>query len=144
MDTLQEGSAKQNLRLETALEALVARPNDSAARQEAVAAFMAGFCLIPIAAAADADAECVVLIAEGTPGAAQQEVELLTDNGAMLCFSSYEALRIWDTEKRAALPMEGKMLVQLCTEAEGDAIRLNSGLPTETTFSVNDNQLAIV
>ena len=144
MAQMQQQAAGSNERLEAALAALH-RDDTGDTRAAVVQAFLEEFCRIPIAADADADAECVVLstgAAENTPET-PQELELLTQDDALLCFTSEAAMRVWDTVGRNAVVLPGPVVAQLAAQAEVMTLTLNKGSEGQRTLRLADGRVEV-
>ena len=144
MAQMQQQAAGRNERLETALEALH-RTDNTENRDGVIRAFLEEFSRIPIAGDQDEDAECVVLSTgapEDTPET-PQELELLTEDDALLCFTSEDAMRAWDQAGRTAVVLPGPVIAQLAAQAEVTTLLLNKGGETERALRIVDSRLEV-
>ena len=145
MAQMQQQAAGRNERLETALEALH-RTDNTENRDGVIRAFLEEFSRLPIAGDQDEDAECVVLstgAAEDTPET-PQELELLTEDDALLCFTSEDAMRAWDKAGRTAVVLPGPVIAQLAAQAEVTTLLVNKGGETERALRIVDSRLEVV
>lgn len=144
MAQMQQQAAGSNERLETAMAAL-SREDTGDTRAAVVQAFLEEFCRIPVAADADEDAECVVLstgAAADTPET-PAELELLTQDDSLLCFTSDEALRAWDDVGRSAVVLPGPVIAQLAAQAGVTTLLINKGTDTQRTLQVGEDRLEV-
>lgn len=142
MAQMQQQAAERNERLEVTIAAL--QREDTAANREAVsAAFMEEFCRVPVAGEEDDNAECVVLNL-GTPESADapQEIELLTLDGALPCFTSEEAMRAWDARSRNAIILPGPIIAQLAAQAGVETMIINAGSGQPHILHVEQDRVA--
>ena len=145
MAQMQQQASGRNERLEAALAAL-GREDTSENRDTTVRAFLEEFSRIPIAGDSDEDAECVVLstgAAADTPET-PQELELLTQDDALLCFTSEDAMRVWDDAGRSAVVLPGPVIAQLAAQAEVHTLLVNKGSETQRAFRVGEGKLEVV
>lgn len=140
---IAQQAAEHNQPLEDALQILDQQDAESAHGQ-IVAAFLNGFCRYPLAGDKDEDAECLVLAQENPDlNAPASEMPLLTQDGALIAFTSEESMRAWDTENRTAVSLPGQMIVPLATQAEVHKIVLNPKSPSECILQVTDGQVSV-
>ena len=142
MAQMQQQAAERNERLEVTIAAL--QRDDTAASREAVAAaFMEEFCRLPVAGEQDANAECIILNM-GNPETpdASQEIELLTVNGLLPCFTSEEAMRTWDAAPRNAVILPGPIIAQLAAQAGVPSVIINAGSSTPHILHIEQNGTA--
>jgi hypothetical protein len=144
MAQMQQQASGGNERLEVALTALHSedKPENRAA---VVQAFLEEFSRIPVAADADENAECVVLSTgapEDTPET-PQELELLTEDDALLCFTGEEAMRVWDTVGRNAVVLPGPVIAQLAAQAGVTTLFLNKGSETQKSLKIVGDRLDV-
>ena len=145
MAQMQQQAANSNERLEAALGALRLTDN-SENREGVIRAFLEEFCRIPVAGDQDEDAECVVLSTgapEDTPQT-PQELELLTEDDALLCFTSEDAMRVWDQAGRNAVVLPGPVIAQLAAQAEVLTLLINKGGEDERALRIVDSRLEVV
>ena len=145
MAQMQQQAAGSNERLEAALVGL--HQDDNAENRAAVVqAFLEEFSRIPVAADTDEDAECVVLSTgapEDTPQT-PQELELLTEEDALLCFTSEDAMRVWDTAGRSAVVLPGPVIAQLAAQAGVFTLLLNKGQETQRALKLEEGRIEVV
>lgn len=144
MTKMQEQASGSNERLETALAAL--KGEDKPERRNAVIqAFLEEFSRIPVAGDADEDAECVVLSTgapEDTPET-PQEIELLTEDDALLCFTGEAAMQTWDKAGRNAVVLPGPVIAQLAAQAGVTTLIINKGTATERELKIVEDRLEV-
>lgn len=144
MNQMQQQAAGGNARLEAAL-ALLQQSDITENRAAVVQAFLEEFCRVPIAADIDEDAECVVLSTgapENTPET-PQELELLTQDDALLCFTSEEAMKVWDNAGRNAVVLPGPVIAQLAAQAEVLQLMVNKGSPSQRLLQISGDRLDV-
>ena len=144
MGQMQQQAAGRNERLEAALVALH-QTDITENRALVVQSFLEEFSRIPIAGDSDEDAECVVLstgAAENTPET-PQELELLTEDNALLCFTSEDAMRIWDTAGRNAVVLPGPIIAQLAAQAEVMQLLINKGSVDQRLLQIEGDRLDV-
>ena len=144
MAQMQQQAANSNERLEAALGDLHLNDN-SENRDTVIRAFLEEFSRIPVAGDQDEDAECVVLSTgapEDTPQT-PQELELLTEDDALLCFTSEDAMRVWDQAGRNAVVLPGPVIAQLAAQAEVTTLLINKGGETERALRIVDSRLEV-
>ena len=144
MAEMQQQASGRNERLEIALAAL-SRQDTTENRNGIIQAFLEEFSRIPIAGDQDEDAECVVL-STGAPAdtpETPQELELLTQDDALLCFTSEEAMRVWDDSGRNAVVLPGPVIAQLAAQAEVPTLLLNKGSETQRALRIADGKLEV-
>lgn len=144
MAQMQQQASGSNERLETALAALH-REDTNQNRSAVIQSFLEEFSRVPIAGDADADAECVVLstgAAEDTPET-PQEIELLTEDDALLCFTGEAPMRAWDTAGRNAVVLPGPIIAQLSAQAEVKTLILNKGSETQRILNIVEDRLEV-
>ncbi len=144
MAQMQQQAAGSNERLEAALAAL-GREDTGENRAAVIQAFLEEFSRIPVAGDSDEDAECVVL----STGAPQdtpetpQELELLTEEDALLCFTSEAAMRVWDTTGRSAVVLPGPVIAQLSSQAGVNTLLLNKGSEGQRALTLADGRVEV-
>jgi len=144
MAQMQQQAAGSNERLEAALAAL-GREDTGENRAAVIQAFLEEFSRIPVAGDSDGDAECVVL----STGAPQdtpetpQELELLTEEDALLCFTSEAAMRVWDTTGRSAVVLPGPVIAQLSSQAGVNTLLLNKGSEGQRALTLADGRVEV-
>jgi hypothetical protein len=144
MAQMQQQAAGSNERLEAALAAL-GREDTGENRAAVIQAFLEEFSRIPVAGDSDEDAECVVL----STGAPQdtpetpQELELLTEEDALLCFTSEAAMRVWDTTGRSAVVLPGPIIAQLSSQAGVNTLLLNKGSEGQRALTLADGRVEV-
>ncbi len=144
MAQMQQQAAGGNERLELALAALHST-DITENRAAVVQAFLEEFCRVPIAGEVDEDAECIVLstgAAEDTPET-PAELELLTQDDALLCFTSEEKMRAWDTAGRNAVVLPGPIIAQLSAQAEVMHILVNKGSADQKLLKIDGDRLDV-
>lgn len=144
MNQMQQQAAGRNERLEAALAALH-QTDLTENRAAVVQSFLEEFSRIPIASEADIDAECIVLSTgapENTPET-PQELELLTQDDALLCFTSEDAMRVWDNAGRTAVVLPGPIIAQLAAQAEVTQILVNKGSPDQRLLQISGDRLDV-
>lgn len=145
MAQMQQQAAGSNERLETALAAL-GRDDTGENRAAVLQAFLEEFSRIPVAGDSDEDAECVVLSTgapEDTPQT-PQELELLTEDDALLCFTSEAAMHVWDTAGRSAVVLPGPVIAQLAAQAGVTTLLLNKGGAAPRTLNLEEGRIEVV
>lgn len=141
----QQQAVQSNDALANALNALA--NDDSGLRREFVTtAFLEGFVRVPIAAETDKDVDVVALSMNqpNAPEDAAQEIELLTPDGDLPCFTDEAAMLVWDAAPRNAIALPGPVVAQLVAQAEVDAIALNPGSPNGRKLKVDGERLVFV
>ena len=144
MGQMQQQAAGGNLRLEAALAALH-QTDITENRAAVVTAFLEEFSRVPIAAEADEDAECIVLstgAAEDTPET-PQELELLTQDDALLCFTSEAAMKVWDAAGRNAVVLPGPIIAQVAAQAEVLHLLVNKGSADQRLLKIDGDRLDV-
>ncbi len=142
----QQQAMERNERLEAMLAAL--DRDDTEANREAVAnAFVQEFARVPIAGAGDKDAECIVL-SMGDPAqppapGGPPELELLTVDGALPCFTSAEALGAWDTAGRQAVVLPGAIIAQLAAQASVGTLLVNPAGPNTRSLRLEQDRVVV-
>ena len=145
MAQMQQQAAGSNERLEAALAGLH-REDTPENRGAVIQAFLEEFSRIPVAADTDEDAECVVL-STGAPvdtPETPQELELLTEDDALLCFTSEVAMRVWDTAGRSAVVLPGPVIAQLSVQAGVNTLVLNKGHETQRSLKLSENLIEVI
>lgn len=145
MDQMQQQAAGSNARLETALGALQ-REDTQDNRDGVMKAFLEEFSRIPIAGDQDEDADCIVLstgAADNTPET-PQELEMLTQDDALLCFTSEEAMRVWDPSGRTAVVLPGPVIAQVAAQAEVNTLLINKGSAEQRALRIADGRVEVV
>ncbi len=145
MAQMQQQASGRNERLEAGLAALH-REDTSENRDAVLRAFLEEFSRIPIAGDQDEDAECVVLStgAEKDTPETPQEIELLTQDDALLCFTSEAMMRSWDDTERTAVVLPGPVIAQLAAQAEVTTLIINKGSETQHALRVGEGKLEVV
>lgn len=144
MAQMQQQAAGKNERLEAALAALNEK-DTSENRETVIRAFLEEFSRIPIAGDQDEDAECVVL-STGAPTdtpETPQELELLTEEDALLCFTGEDAMRQWDQAEHTAVVLPGPVIAQLAAQAEVLTLLLNKGSETQRALRIVGERLEV-
>ena len=144
MAQMQQQASGSNERLETALAALH-REDTGENRNAVIQSFLEEFSRVPIAGDSDEDAECIVLstgAAEDTPET-PQEIELLTEDDALLCFTGEAPMRVWDTAGRNAVVLPGPIIAQLSAQAEVKTLILNKGSETQRILKIVEDRLEV-
>ena len=144
MAQMQQQASGSNERLEAALVALH-REDTGENRNAVIQSFLEEFSRVPIAGDADEDAECIVLstgAAEDTPET-PQEIELLTEDDALLCFTGEEPMRAWDKAGRSAVVLPGPVIAQLSAQADVTTLVLNKGSETQRTLKIVEDRLEV-
>lgn len=144
MAQMQQQASGQNERLEAALAALH-QTDITENRAAVVQSFLQEFSRVPIAGDVDEDAECIVLstgAAENTPET-PQELELLTQEDALLCFTSEAAMRAWDQAGRSAVVLPGPVIAQLAAQAEVFQLFINKGSVDQRLLQISGDRLDV-
>ncbi len=144
MGQMQQQAASGNPRLEAALAALH-QTDITENRAAVVTSFLEEFSRVPIAAEADEDAECIVLstgAAEDTPET-PQELELLTQDDALLCFTSEAAMKVWDEAGRNAVVLPGPIIAQVAAQAEVMQLLVNKGSADQRLLKIDGDRLDV-
>lgn len=144
MGQMQQQAESGNPRLEAALAALH-QTDITENRAAVVTAFLEEFSRVPIASEVDEDAECIVLstgAAEDTPET-PQELELLTQDDALLCFTSESAMKVWDDAGRNAVVLPGPIIAQLAAQAEVLHLLLNKGSADQRLLKIDGDRLDV-
>ena len=144
MGQMQQQASGRNERLEAALAALHGT-DVTENRAAVVQAFLEEFSRVPIAADVDEDAECVVLSTgapEDTPET-PQELELLTQDDALLCFTSEDAMRVWDDAGRSAVVLPGPVIAQMAAQAGVLSLVVNKGSADQRLLQITGDRLDV-
>jgi len=145
MEQMQQQAAGSNERLEIALASL-SRENILENRESVIKAFLEEFSRVPIAGDQDVDADCIVLSTgapENTPST-PQELELLTQDDALLCFTSEAAMRVWNSEDgRTAVVLPGPVIAQVAAQAEVMTLLINKGSENQRALRIVDGHLEV-
>ena len=144
MGQMQQQAAGGNPRLEAALAALH-QTDITENRAAVVTAFLEEFSRVPIAAEVDEDAECIVLstgAAEDTPET-PQELELLTQDDALLCFTSEAAMKVWDDAGRNAVVLPGPIIAQVAAQAQVMHLLVNKGSADQRLLKIDGDRLDV-
>ena len=144
MGQMQQQAAGGNARLEAAMAALH-QTDITENRSAVVSGFLEEFCRVPIASEIDEDAECIVLstgAAEDTPET-PQELELLTQDDALLCFTSEAAMKVWDNAGRNAVVLPGTIIAQLAAQAEVLHLLVNKGSADQRLLKIDGDRLDV-
>ena len=144
MAQMQQQASGSNERLEMALATLHGT-DITENRAAVVQSFLEEFSRVPIAADSDEDAECIVLstgAAEDTPET-PQELELLTEGDALLCFTSEAKMRVWDTAGRNAVVLPGPIIAQLAAQAEVTLLLVNKGSDDQRFLQIAGDRLDV-
>ena len=144
MGQMQQQAAEGNARLEAALAALHGS-DITENRSAVVSGFLEEFCRVPIAGDVDEDADCIILstgAAENTPET-PQELELLTQDDALLCFTSEAAMKVWDDAGRNAVVLPGTIIAQLSAQAEVLHILVNKGSADQRLLKIDGDRLDV-
>ncbi len=144
MGQMQQQAEGGNPRLEAALAALH-QTDITENRAAVVTAFLEEFSRVPIAAEVDEDAECIVLstgAAEDTPET-PKELELLTQDDALLCFTSETAMKVWDDAGRNAVVLPGPVIAQLAAQAEVLHLLINKGSADQRLLKIDGDRLDV-
>lgn len=144
MGQMQQQAESGNPRLEAALAALH-QTDITENRAAVVTAFLEEFSRVPIAAEIDEDAECIVLstgAAEDTPET-PQELELLTQDDALLCFTSEATMKVWDDAGRNAVVLPGPVIAQMAAQAEVLQLLLNKGSADQRLLKIDGDRLDV-
>ena len=145
MAQMQQQAAGSNERLELALAGLH-RDDTGENRAAVVQAFLEEFSRVPIAGDSDEDAECIVLSTgapENTPET-PQELELLTEGDALLCFTSEAAMKVWDTASRSAVVLPGPVIAQMTAQAGVTTLLLNKGSEGQRALKLEEGRIEVV
>ena len=59
----------------------------------------------------------------------------LTQDDALLCFTSEDTMRVWDSAGRTAVVLPGPVIAQLAAQAEVFTLLLNKGSETSAPFA---------
>ncbi len=144
MGQMQQQASGGNARLEAALAALH-QTDVTENRSAVVSGFLEEFCRVPIASEVDEDAECIVLstgAAENTPET-PQELELLTQDNALLCFTSEAAMKFWDDAGRNAVVLPGTIIAQVAAQAEVLHLLVNKGSADQRLLKIDGDRLDV-
>ena len=142
----QQQAMERNERLEATLAEL-GRADTEANREAVAAAFVQEFARVPIAGEGDKDAECIVL-SMGDPNqppapGGPPELELLTMEGALPCFTSAETMGAWDTAGRQAVVLPGSVIAQLAAQAQIEALNINPGSPDSRALRIEQDRVVV-
>jgi len=145
MAQMQQQAAGTNERLETALASLH-RDDTTENREALIRAFLEEFSRIPVAGDQDEDAECIVLSNGAAADSAEppQELEMLTEDDALLCFTSEDAMRVWDNAGRSAVVLPGPVIAQLAAQAEVFTLTLNKGSEPQRSLRIADGKPEVI
>ena len=144
MTQMQQQASGSNERLELALAAL--HDDDITEHRAAVVqSFLEEFSRVPIAADIDEDAECIVLStgAEVDTPETPQELELLTQDDALLCFTSEAKMKVWDDAGRNAVVLPGPIIAQLAAQAEVTQLLINKGSADQRLLKIDGDRLDV-
>ena len=144
MGQMQQQAAGGNPRLEAAL-ATLHQTDLTENRAAVVTAFLEEFSRVPIASEVDEDAECIVLstgAAEDTPET-PKELELLTQDDALLCFTSEVAMKVWDDAGRNAVVLPGPIIAQVAAQAEVIHLLINKGSADQRLLKIDGDRLDV-
>lgn len=144
MAQMQQQAEGGNQRLEVALAALHSA-DITENRAAVVQAFLEEFSRVPIAGDIDEDADCIVLntgAPEDTPET-PQELELLTQDDALLCFTSEAAMKVWDDAGRNAVVLPGPIVAQLAAQAEVFQLLINKGSTDQRLLKIDGDRLDV-
>lgn len=145
MEQMQQQAAGSNERLETALGAL-SREDTTDHRDAVMKAFLEEFSRVPIAGDQDEDADCIVLstgAVENTPET-PQELEMLTQDDALLCFTSEDAMRLWDPSGRTSVVLPGPVIAQVAAQAEVNTLLINKGSADQRVLRIADGRVEVI
>jgi hypothetical protein len=126
---------ERNERLEAAIEKLHQGGGDEV-REEVAAAFLDGFCRLPVIIEADGQVPHCVVTGQAGPNQPQQSIALKTHDGALLCFTSEAALNRWDARERPMMVLPGRAIVEVSQKSSLHKIRVDEGGPGAQTIQV--------
>jgi hypothetical protein len=139
----QQEAALHNAALEEALTTLAAKENSETA-QAVTSAFMEGHCCVPLAAEDEDVSTCIVLTAaDDAPEGVPSRIALMTQDGALLCFTSPDKLTEWNSTTRDVIPFPGPTVVQLANHGSIARLRVNAGSPEERTLIVEKERVTV-
>ncbi len=142
----QQQAMERNERLEVLLAALD-RDDTGAAREDVATAFVQEFARVPLAGAGDKDAECIVLSmgdpAQPPASGGPPELELLTQGGALPCFTSAEALSAWDAADRQAVVLPGAIIAQLAPQAGLETLLVHPAGPNTRALRLDQGRVIV-
>lgn len=140
----QQAAAQHNEPLEEALAQLAS--DDSEETREATSiAFLNGFCRIPVAGEPDRDTPVVVL-RMGNPEQPEtvQEIPLITRDEALVCFTSEDVMKGWDTDPpHNAIALPGGMIAQLVAQTGVPKIVVNPGTENSRSLKIDQTRLVV-
>lgn len=142
----QQKAMERNERLEATLAEL-SRADTESNREAVAAAFVQEFARVPIAGEGDKDTECIVL-SMGDPNqppasGGPPELELLTVDGALPCFTSAEAMETWDKAERQAVVLPGAVIAQLAQQAQMETLVVNPGSPDSRSLRIEQDRVVV-
>ena len=142
----QQAAMERNERLEVMLAEL-SREDTEANREAMATAFVQEFARVPIAGEGDKDAECIIL-SMGDPNqppapGGPPQLELLTENGALPCFTSAETMAAWDKANRQAVVLPGSVIAQLAQQAQVETILINPQSPNSRTLHIEQDRVVV-
>jgi len=141
--TAQQAAAQRNELLETALSAMASNDSDTA-RETTTAAFLNGFCRIPVAGDSDKGAQCIVMRAGNPQDTNAQEIPLMTEENELLCFTSDEAMRKWQDVDRNSVALPGPMIVDMISKTGIGRLIVNRGTESARSFRVEQTRLTVI
>ena len=142
----QQQAMERNERLEAMLAEL-GRSDTEANREAVAAAFVQEFARVPIAGEQDKDAECIVL-SMGDPNqppapGGPPEMELLTVDGALPCFTSATTMGAWDKAGRQAVVLPGSIIAQLAQQAQVETLLVNPESPHSRALRLEQDRVVV-
>jgi hypothetical protein len=142
----QQKAMERNERLEAMLSALDREDTDSN-REAVTTAFVQEFARVPIAGPGDKETECIVLSmgdpAQPPASGGPPELELLTLDGALPCFTSAEAFTAWDSSERQAVVLPGAIIAQLAAQASVEMLVVNPAGPNKRTLRLEQDRVVV-
>jgi hypothetical protein len=140
----QQQAMQENKPLEDALRMLAG--DDLPEHREAVIkAFLGGFCRIPVAGDDDKGAQCIVLHLQNPNDPNQaQDVPLLTEDGAVICFTGEDAKKVWDPAERNDIVLPGPAVNQMLSGTEVKRASINPGTATGRVLRLDENRLVVL
>ena len=69
---------------------------------------------------------------------------MLTEDDALLCFTSEDAMRVWDNAGRSAVVLPGPVIAQLAAQAEVFTLTLNKGSEPQRSLRIADGKPEVI
>jgi hypothetical protein len=143
LSAAQQAAVDYNEKLELAIADLL-ESDSPKMREAAAAAFVHGFCRLPVASEADVDKPQIVLRSENTDTKEiVQEVHILLNEGSVPCFTSETAMQNWDGDNHDAIALPGYVVAQLVATSGIPSILVNPGSRMSTVMKIDGEKVVI-